>query len=150
MSIALASTGSTSVELESASQAAAGAATKGGGDSSAATTAGPDVWLAASIAVYVASSLGGVAAVKFLNYTFCFSPFLLLAMLSRCTWVLALPLHAALHVRAGRALRVPSRRQLAMYCAIGLGLSAIEAANALTMSVLPGSVYALIKARRRR
>ena len=92
------------------------------------------------ILVYFVSSLGGVAIVKFLNYYFCFSSWLILALLSRATWILALILACSL----GSIFRV-SFKQLGIYFVIALGLSVVESFNAISMSVVPGSLYALIK-----
>ena len=100
--------------------------------------------LALSILIYAASSVGGVVIVKHLNYTFCFSSAFVLAMVSRSTWVLALLLHAYLQMRYRIRLGI-SGKQLALYVGIAFGLSAVEGCNALSMAVLPGSWYALIK-----
>jgi len=97
-----------------------------------------------AIATYAISSLGGVATVKMLNYQFCFSEFLPLALLSRSTWILALPLQLLLERQHGVRLGF-SLKQAVMYALIALGLSAVEICNALSMAVLPGSLYALIK-----
>ena len=97
-----------------------------------------------AIATYAVSSLGGVATVKLLNYQFCFSAFLPLALLSRSTWILALPLQLVLERQHEVKLGI-SMKQAVLYALIALGLSAVEICNALSMAVLPGSLYALIK-----
>lgn len=99
--------------------------------------------------VYFVSSLGGVAIVKFLNYHFCFSSWLVLALLSRATWILALPL-ACLLLQGGEGFKRIfierlSRKQLGIYVVIAVGLAVVESFNAVSLSVVPGNLYALIK-----
>eukprot|EP01063_Lacrimia_lanifica_P020561 TRINITY_DN27859_c0_g1_i1.p1 TRINITY_DN27859_c0_g1~~TRINITY_DN27859_c0_g1_i1.p1 ORF type:complete len:411 (+),score=62.53 TRINITY_DN27859_c0_g1_i1:51-1283(+) len=104
----------------------------------------PGVDLLGGVIAYVVCSLGGVAAVKALNYHFCFASWAILALLSRCTWVFAAPLHAGLVRRAG-VPGWPTAKQLGLYALIAVGLSVVELLNAVSMTVLPGSLYALLK-----
>ena len=98
------------------------------------------------ILVYFLSSLGGIAIVKFLNYRFCFTSWLLLALLSRATWLLSLVLHIALQCFDKFKFSLPvSCYQLRLYLLIAIGLSVVELFNALSMSMLPGSLYMLLK-----
>jgi len=101
--------------------------------------------LALGILVYFCSSLGGVAVVKFLNYRFCFTSWLVFALLSRATWLLAFPLHVILQLFHGAFSRTTTGRQLRLYVLIAMGLSVVELFNSLSMTVLPGAVYALLK-----
>mgnify|MGYP005855375535 CR=1 FL=1 len=108
-----------------------------------------NVWdLFVAIVAYFVTSLGGVAFVKFLNYHFCFSSWLLLALLSRATWLLAAPLALYLRWRDGMGslcLRIMSAKQLQIYVVVAVGLSLVEVLNTMSMTVLPGSLYALFK-----
>jgi multidrug transporter EmrE-like cation transporter len=101
------------------------------------------------ILVYFASSLGGIAIVKFLNYRFCFTSWLLLALLSRATWLLSLVLHITLQCfdkfKSSLPILQVSCYQLRLYLLIAIGLSVVELFNALSMSMLPGSLYMLLK-----
>lgn len=102
--------------------------------------------LLGGITVYFFSSLGGVALVKFLNYDVCFTSWLWIALVSRSNWLLAAPLHwCLLRKEEGVVLAPVSRRQLGLYFVIAVGLSMVEAINSLTLSSLPGSLYALLK-----
>jgi hypothetical protein len=96
------------------------------------------------IFAYFISSLDGIAIVKFLNYHFCFTSWLLFALLSRSTWVLSIPLHVGLQALEGMKIGV-SFKQLRLYFFIAVGLSLVELLNSLSMSILPGSWYALLK-----
>jgi hypothetical protein len=100
--------------------------------------------LLVGILTYFVSSLGGIAIVKFLNYFLCFRSWLLFALLSRSTWLLSCPLHGGLQRWEDVSLRVTTR-QLRLYFVIAFGLSMVELCNAFSMSILPGSWYALLK-----
>jgi hypothetical protein len=98
------------------------------------------------ILVYFSSSLGGIAIVKFLNYRFCFTSWLLLALLSRAAWLLSLVLHMALRsFEKPKFSLLASCYQLRLYLWIAVGLSVVELFNSLSMSMLPGSMYMLLK-----
>jgi hypothetical protein len=101
------------------------------------------------ILVYFLSSLGGIAIVKFLNYRFCFTSWLLLALLSRATWILSLILHLSLQCfdksLSKFSFPTASCYQLRLYLWIAIGLSVVELFNSLSMSMLPGSLYMLLK-----
>eukprot|EP00977_Amphora_coffeiformis_P004643 scaffold1000_cov166-Amphora_coffeaeformis.AAC.33 len=110
------------------------------------------VWdLVVAIIAYFVTSLGGVAIVKFLNYHFCFSSWLILALLSRAAWLFAVPLAVYLRGRernggpSSCCLPIMSAKQLQIYVVVALGLSLVEVLNTMSMTVLPGSLYALIK-----
>ena len=110
------------------------------------------VWdLVVAIIAYFVASLGGVAIVKFLNYHFCFSSWLILALLSRATWLLAAPLAGYLRRRdegessSSCGSWIMSAKQLQIYIVVAVGLSVVEVLNTMSMTVLPGSLYALIK-----
>ena len=102
------------------------------------------VGLFSGVAVYFASSLGGIALVKLLNYRYCFVSWWTLALLSRSTWVLSLVLHTVVQKREGIKLPV-SFLQLRLYGGIAIGLAIVELFNSLSMSMLPGSLYMLLK-----
>jgi len=105
------------------------------------------------IGLYFVGSLGGVALVKWLNYYYNFHKWMIFAVLSRSTWILSLAFHfGVLHFTNHGAttaltamLLLPSRKQLTMYLWIALGFSAVEWINSWSMSVLPGSLYLLLK-----
>jgi UAA transporter family len=103
-----------------------------------------DVPLVVGIGVYFVSSLGGVSIVKLLNYHYCFTSWWIFALLSRSTWILAALLHGILQVREQVHLRF-SFYQLRLYLLIAVGLSLVEIVNSFSMSVLPGSLYMLLK-----
>lgn len=104
-----------------------------------------DLPLAAGIGVYFLSSLGGVSVVKFLNYRYCFTSWHILALVSRSTWMLSAVLNAVLRNREGVVSLVASRRQLCLYGLVASGLALVEVFNSFSMSVLPGSLYMLLK-----
>jgi hypothetical protein len=98
------------------------------------------------VGIYFVSSLGGVSIVKFLNYHYCFTAWWILALLSRSTWVLSALLDVLLRHREGVVNpSAPSRRQIGVYCLVAAGLSLVEVANSFSMSILPGSLYMLLK-----
>lgn len=103
-----------------------------------------DIPLLLSIGLYVVSSLGGVALVKFLNYHYCFASWWILALLSRSTWTLSLLLHVILQYRENVVLRFSSR-QVGWYLVVACGLAIVEGLNSFSMSYLPGSLYMLLK-----
>ena len=115
--------------------------------------------LCAGIMAYVIASLGGVAMVKYLNYHdwpgICWtSSWLVVALLSRATWLLAWPVLAwqLRHVASDNVYGICTATihrvtfvQLRIYLWVAVGLSIVEALNAISLTVLPGSLYALIK-----
>ncbi|CAB9524105.1 expressed unknown protein [Seminavis robusta] len=103
-----------------------------------------DVQSLTGIVVYFVSSLSGVSIVKFLNYHYCFTSWRTFALLSRSTWVLSLMLHVFLQWRETVRL-VYSRRQLSLYFLVAVGLSIVELLNSFSMTMLPGSLYMLLK-----
>jgi CRT-like, chloroquine-resistance transporter-like len=103
------------------------------------------VALCVGIASYYFSSLGGIAIVKFLNYQCCFTSWILIALVSVSTWIVSFPLNFFLERHENVQLTV-SWKQLRLYFVLSIGLSVVELLNALAMSILPGSWYALLKA----
>ena len=97
-----------------------------------------------SILIYLISSLAGIAIVKLLNYRYCFRSWLWLALLSRSTWIFSVGLHVLLQRKEQINLKF-SCKQLQIYISIAIGLSIVELFNSVSMSVLPGSLYMLIK-----
>mmetsp|Transcript_32119 Transcript_32119/g.67949 ORF Transcript_32119/g.67949 Transcript_32119/m.67949 type:complete len:417 (+) Transcript_32119:313-1563(+) len=97
-----------------------------------------------SITIYFISSLGGVSIVKLLNYHYCFVSWWIFALLSRSTWILSAVFHCILQYREGISLNT-SRKQLGLYCLVAVGLSLVEVVNSFSMSILPGSLYMLLK-----
>eukprot|EP00747_Dinoflagellata_sp_TGD_P180302 gnl/TRDRNA2_/TRDRNA2_32535_c0_seq1.p1 gnl/TRDRNA2_/TRDRNA2_32535_c0~~gnl/TRDRNA2_/TRDRNA2_32535_c0_seq1.p1 ORF type:complete len:413 (+),score=52.82 gnl/TRDRNA2_/TRDRNA2_32535_c0_seq1:118-1356(+) len=98
-----------------------------------------------AVLAYVTSSLGAVGVVKCLNYHFCFSEPWFLAMACRSTFLLSLPLHLFLTWRNNVIRPGFSTKRVFIYVTVGLALSAVEACNMLSMIMLPGSWYAMIK-----
>jgi len=101
--------------------------------------------LLGGISAYFVSSLGAMAIVKFLNYKAGFSSWAIFAMVSRSAWIPSLCLHGFLQKWEGVALPRQSRTQVALYFGIAIGLAIVELCNALSLTVLPGSWYALMK-----
>ena len=94
--------------------------------------------------VYFCFSIGELLTAKLLNYSFCFSSFLMLGAIKRGTWILSLLLHAWFACKYGARLRI-SATQLVIFLVIA-GVGAVgEACNSLSLTVLPGSVFALIR-----
>ena len=81
---------------------------------------------------------------KLLNYRYCFTSWTVLALLSRSTWVLSLLLHLFLQHREQFRLSF-SFTQLKLYTSVAVGLSIVELFNSTSMSLLPGSLYMLLK-----
>lgn len=100
--------------------------------------------LVGAIGIYFLSSLGGISIVKYLNYEYNVRAWLLFALLSRSTWIFSAPFHLFLQQKEAITWKT-SWKQLAIYFAVAVVLSMIELLNSLSMSILPGSLYALLK-----
>ena len=97
--------------------------------------------------MYFVSSLGGVAIVKFMNYHYDFTSWWFFALASRSTWILSLGLHGGLVLfqQHHKSTFLPSLAQVRIYGLVAMGLSVVELFNSYSMSILPGSLYMMLK-----
>ena len=99
---------------------------------------------------YFACSWGGIISVKLLNYQLLIAWPLVLAVASRSTWTLSLALHLALRdAPAAKPAQCGTSscrwQKVLAYAMMGVGLAVSEVCNIVSMTVLPGSLYALLK-----
>lgn len=94
--------------------------------------------------IFIAAQTTGVIAIKCLNYVFCFSLFWVVAMSNAAAWVFALVFHLWLMFRYRVHLIVPIRKA-GIFFAVGAIQCVIEVCNGLSVTVLPGSAYTVIK-----